>query len=457
MKPWNQPDQAAQSAADNRSHFLTQDQQIDAEMKFWDQLDERIDEKIDESKFDQTYFGQVDRAVIAEKSQPQDETIPAEGSFWDLLADPYDLALSEASHRETQTVSPEALSELVDRRVGFTAIREASLLDRLSLRSLVPQKRFWFWTTALLSSLALYGTTMLTGESSQSPLMANSLITESYVTDSPAANAAATPAKSTAPAAARSRTAPAPQAAPQAMAQSEATILQQAQELIDRAKRLSQSAQSIDDWRLVVSQWQQSIAKLNAISRSSASYSAARQQLQTIQSQLAAAQRQAKQPVTEIPSLSTPNLISLAASCPSRPVNISVSGNANGGANSGANGDSNAIANPAASPVELTNAAFQQADANVETPIVGCITNNTNQLIRNVSLIYKGTSAQTPSLLRTGSEAVIAEVKPGETIGFQSQFTVSPEISDVEIQTISWQVADNPEPQMAPLTVQLTR
>ncbi|WP_143467727.1 hypothetical protein [Leptolyngbya ohadii] len=224
--------------------------------------------------------------------------------------------------------------------------------------------------------------------------------------------------------------------------------LQQAQTFADRAQLLSQSAQSVDDWKLIAKQWQTAVNVLKAVPRSSSFYPAARRQLQGFDRKLADAARKANQPIVEVPALAKANIVGGEVFCPSSSRSIGTSGQQ----------AKTEQVQPEQPKVELTNVAFEESGSGVETPITGCITNHTNQPITQVSIVYKGTSAQVAGLVETGKEEVISVVvQPGATVGFRSRYTVSPSISTLDIQAISWTVAGQSERQIAAATAQLVR
>lgn len=86
-----------------------------------------------------------------------------------------------------------------------------------------------------------------------------------------------------------------------AQAAVKANWLQQAQSLSRKALVLSKNAQSIDDWRLVASQWQKAVTALASIPRGHADYAVAQQRLTKYRPALQAVQRKANQPILEAP------------------------------------------------------------------------------------------------------------------------------------------------------------
>jgi chemotaxis protein histidine kinase CheA len=74
----------------------------------------------------------------------------------------------------------------------------------------------------------------------------------------------------------------------------------------DQARALADSAQSRDDWTLVVSLWEEAIALLDAIPEDAPEHAAAQQNKSAYQENLATAQQAATIPVDTTPRLTTP-------------------------------------------------------------------------------------------------------------------------------------------------------
>jgi hypothetical protein len=226
-----------------------------------------------------------------------------------------------------------------------------------------------------------------------------------------------------------------------------ATAYQDAVAKRAQAERLAQTAQSGDDWGLVVSQWQQAIALLEAVPADSPDYTNAQAQLPGYQTKLAdAEQRAASQPaVTNAPPPSTTFTVSSDIACPA----VSTT--------------------PESKPLELTNVQFSEpaaADSNQGEPgqppqsgyIVGCITNHSAEAIASVSISYQGGSADNPNLIQSGlSPLSFSNLAPGQTAPFRGTFEVSPEVTSLNIQAIYWTPPGAATQQEIPLPLALTR
>lgn len=78
-------------------------------------------------------------------------------------------------------------------------------------------------------------------------------------------------------------------------------LWQEALEQATSAANLSQAAQSIDDWKLISSQWQEAIALLRRIPQSSPRHAEAQTKIAEYQRNLEAATRQANAPIPVVP------------------------------------------------------------------------------------------------------------------------------------------------------------
>jgi len=92
----------------------------------------------------------------------------------------------------------------------------------------------------------------------------------------------------------------APSTSPQKAAASKSDSFQLAIEHAASADRIGQSAESRDDWQLVVDRWQQAIALMKTVPTSSPNRTKVQQKLAQYQQKLAYAQRQANRPTTPI-------------------------------------------------------------------------------------------------------------------------------------------------------------
>lgn len=214
--------------------------------------------------------------------------------------------------------------------------------------------------------------------------------------------------------------------------------LQDALNTASRALTLAQSAQSVDDWGLVASQWQQAITLLQAIPASSPNYGEAQAKIAEYQGNLSAAQQQASSQaeVTQAPPLSTV-AVSGAGEITCPPVEPG----------------------PDAPAVELTDLQFEAvANAAEGDYIVGCITNHTDQPVTSVALSYQGSSVADSDVFQGGFNNIsFASLEAGSTIPFRSSFTVNPEVMTVTIQSIYWTSQGASEPQQLESTLSVSR
>jgi hypothetical protein len=184
-----------------------------------------------------------------------------------------------------------------------------------------------------------------------------------------------------------------------------------------QAERLAQSAQSVHDWGLVVSQWQQAIELLQEIPFSSLNRGAAQARLLQYQSSLAAAQQRAATLPGTMNTLPVTTLtVSDDISCP-------------------------AIAStPESQPVELNHVQFKPNAADpTHDAIIGCVTNHTNQAIVHVAVSYQGSSVNNPNLMDSGYSALgFSNLAPRQTVPFRSRFELSPDVTNLNIKLIYW-------------------
>jgi hypothetical protein len=202
------------------------------------------------------------------------------------------------------------------------------------------------------------------------------------------------------------------------------------------AESLAQAAQSIDDWRLVSSQWQQAIDLLEAVPSDSPDYAAAQQRLATYRSNLATAAQRANQPIPSVAAApATTITVSEDISCP--PVER--------GAES--------------APVELTNVQFSQEPTGAEELyLVGCITNHTDAAIAALNVNYRGASADNPDLLSSRTDSLTTEtLNPNQTVPFRSSFTLPATVSTVTIDSLVWTPSGASEPQQVQAAIELNR
>ncbi|GAB4384938.1 MAG: hypothetical protein Kow00121_49160 [Elainellaceae cyanobacterium] len=218
--------------------------------------------------------------------------------------------------------------------------------------------------------------------------------------------------------------------APQVSATASINPLQHAQSLANKATTFSQNAQSIDDWRLVANQWQRAVATLAAVPTNSPDYTAAQQQLASYRPSWVVAQQKANQPIVEAPMPTTTVRISDGVTCHDRTTNA------------------------AAAIVELSEVRFTEG----KTSIVGCITNHSDKSISNLLIGYRGTSSEQPSLFQAGQEQVsIATLEPGQTQIFRATLTLNSSISTVKIESVSWTIPGQTEPQIIATAIDLIR
>jgi hypothetical protein len=211
-------------------------------------------------------------------------------------------------------------------------------------------------------------------------------------------------------------------------------VLQNAQELAQRAYRFTQVAQSVDDWNLAANQLKKAIALLKTVPATSEDYTVAQQKINEYQTRLTSALQGSSQPVTNTMPTTT---ITVGSGITCRDL----------------------MSFPDALPVMLTNVSFDSAaQPGQEANVVGCISNHTGRAITNVSIVYRGTSAADPSLFQAANATIYVDrIEPGQTIPFRSDFTIHPQVTSVSIESITWQSPDASEPQTSPIAVNINR
>lgn len=235
--------------------------------------------------------------------------------------------------------------------------------------------------------------------------------------------------------------APVTPASPTPSPQSAAPSYQEALNKGTQAQELAKSAQSADDWNLVVSQWQQAIDNLKAIPASSPDRAVAQTKLGEYQASLASAQqRAANQPaVNNVPPASS-FTVSRDITCPTA-----------------AAASGSQVTN--AQAIEISSVQFKAGPADQKRDsIVGCITNYTNQPIGEVSVSYQGRSAQDPNLIESGvSPLSFSNLAARRTVPFAGAFELSQKVTNLEIKAIYWTPLGAKEQQQIPASVALAR
>lgn len=223
---------------------------------------------------------------------------------------------------------------------------------------------------------------------------------------------------------------------------------------VDRASSavsLSEAAQSADDWDLVASKWQQAIGLLQSVPSSSPDYTTAQQKLATYQANLATAQQKAQQPILAAVPLGAANIKTAASEASPT---VSPTGSPTG------------IAilcepittNPSAHPVELSRIQFDPvADQSQASPIVGCITNHTEQPIAGVDVVYKSNTTTPNTAPEATGKLTFAQLDPQKTVPFKSEFTVVPEVKDVTIASIAWTATGTSDVKQFPTSINVVR
>lgn len=206
---------------------------------------------------------------------------------------------------------------------------------------------------------------------------------------------------------------------------------QEAIALANQANRLAANAQSQDDWALAASQWQQAVALLRSVPEDDPNYADAQTALPNYEESLAIVEQQAALP---------PGTESL----PSTTVTISNAGTCR------------AVRSTQESPpLELTNVQFNAPTGNSQiTYIVGCITNHTDQVIGNVSIVYQDSAGAEQT---AEGRLNFNDLAPGQTIPFRSDFTLSPDTTEATIDQISWAAVGATSPQELDASIRLVR
>jgi hypothetical protein len=211
--------------------------------------------------------------------------------------------------------------------------------------------------------------------------------------------------------------------------------IEDAASLAEQAETLSETARSADDWSLVVSQWEQAIALLQAVPADSSIYAAAQERLPAYRQSLAAAQQQAASLPANTDTSAPTSRVTVSNQVTCREVESTAESD----------------------PVELTNVQFDpEASETGGNFVVGCVTNHSDQTVSDVSVSYRGGSAENPNLFQGGYSSLgIAALEPGETVPFRSSFTVNPDVTTVNVEAVFWTPEGASEPQRieAPLTL----
>jgi len=213
-------------------------------------------------------------------------------------------------------------------------------------------------------------------------------------------------------------------------------LLVEADDVANSAISLSQTAQSSDDWNLVVSRWQRAIDLLGRIPESASQYASVQQRLATYRSSLALAQQQesARSVETSAPLPSTIITATQEVECL-------------------------AVAASATSPaIELTNVRFDEsASTDTTRRVVGCITNHGEAAIANATLDYTGVSTDDPDSSIDGrAELQFANLDPSNTVAFQGDINLPGSLNSVEIKGITWAFIDSDTPQSIDLSLALS-
>ncbi|HEY9644779.1 MAG TPA: hypothetical protein V6C88_00335 [Chroococcidiopsis sp.] len=209
-----------------------------------------------------------------------------------------------------------------------------------------------------------------------------------------------------------------------------------------KAATLAQSAQSIDDWNLVVSQWQQAIALLQQVPAADPNYATAQEKIATYQGNLQIAQQKAASPVSSVGATpSTTFTVEGEIACPAR-----------------------SLATPT---LELSNLQFSQGNV-----MVGCVTNATDRAIASVSIRYvEGAADQpqpTPSATATPSATpsappatpvmlTFSRLGPRETVPFQATLPVGADTTSITITTLAWIAEGSTEAQQTDYAIVVNR
>ncbi len=205
-------------------------------------------------------------------------------------------------------------------------------------------------------------------------------------------------------------------------------LLLEAEEKAESARTLAQTAQSGDDWDLVVRQWERAIALTEEIPETDSQYSLAQQQLADYRTNLAAAQQQAEARAN-VDSTPLPSTVVTVNEEQVQCLDIA--------------------ATAESQPVELTNVQFYTtSNEGTTNQIVGCITNHSDQAIASATIGYSGAPADAPdSTVEGRGELDFADLQPGATVAFRGNFELPSSLNTVEIAEISWLPIGSTEPQ----------
>jgi hypothetical protein len=226
------------------------------------------------------------------------------------------------------------------------------------------------------------------------------------------------------------------------------------------AVALTQAAQSSDDWKLVASKWQQAINLLRTVPNTSPEYATAQQKRTEYEANMATAREKANLPIVAAAPLGAANIAQAerpeANPIPNPNANPTVSPTVSSTSPIPAEVDCNSVA-PAANsqPVELSRVQFDPtADLAEASPIVGCITNHTEQSIATVNVVYRSRNRATAPA--TGN-LNFGQLEPKATVPFKSAFTVAPQVKDLTIASISWIAAGTSNAKQFPAAINITR
>lgn len=235
---------------------------------------------------------------------------------------------------------------------------------------------------------------------------------------------------------------------------SQGTSLETAIEQASDAVALTQAAQSADDWGLVASKWQQAVNLLKTIPNTSPDYAAAQQKLTEYAANVTTARQKANLPIVAAAPLSAANVAE--ANSPSPTASPSASPNASPTASpSAAAVVCNSVpSTPNSQPVELSRVQFDPTvDQAQASPLVGCITNHTEQPIAAVNVAYKNSNAAEA----TTGNLNFGQLDPKQTVPFKSGFTITPQVENLTIASISWTAAGTSDAKEFPATISVTR
>jgi hypothetical protein len=214
-------------------------------------------------------------------------------------------------------------------------------------------------------------------------------------------------------------------------------LLLEAEEKAESARTLAQTAQSGDDWDLVVRQWERAIALTETIPEGNSQFATAQQRLADYRTNLATAQQQAE-------------TLANVASAPLPSTVVTVNEEQVQCLDVAATADSQ--------PVELTNVRFDTpSDEGTTNQIVGCITNHSDQAIASATIDYTGSSADEPdSTVEGRGELNFTDLEPGATVAFRGNFELPASLNTIEIGGISWLPVGSTESQSIETSLALT-